>query len=102
MTTTSTSSGWQRTVTIMADNVIQLFSDKRGDPEDEDGPLHTQMYASPAGIFIQQENTDGDLENPDTIGLSWEQTAMLLTNLVALLHGKMNQEEGDDEDGTIH
>lgn len=88
-------------VKIMADNVIQLFSDKRGDPEDEDGPLHTEMFASPVGIFIQQENADGALENPDTIALTWEQTAMLLTNLVALLHGKMNQKEGDDDD-TIH
>ena len=86
----------------MTDNVIQLFSDKRGDPTDDDGPLHTEMFASAAGIFIQQENTDGDLENPDIIALTWEQTAMLLTNLVALLHGKMNQEEEGDDDGTIH
>lgn len=85
----------------MTDNVIQLFSDMSGDPTDDDGPLHTEMFASSAGVFIQQENTDGDLENPDTIALTWEQTAMLLTNLVALLHGKMN-EEGDDQDGPIH
>ena len=86
----------------MTDNVIPLFSDKRGDPADEDGPLHTEMFASSAGIFIQQENTDGDLENPDTIALTWEQTAMLLTNLVALLHGKMNHEEEGDDDASIH
>lgn len=85
----------------MTDEVIQLFSDKRGDPTDENSPIHTEMFASGAGIFIQQENTDGDLENPDTIALTWEQTAMVLTNLIALLNAKMNQEQQDD-DGTIH
>jgi len=84
------------------DNVVQLFSDKRGELDDDDGPLHTELYASASGIFIQQENTEGDLDNPDTVALTWEQTALLLTNLIALLHGKMNETDKGDHNGSIH
>ena len=83
------------------DNVVPLFSDRRGATDDPDGPLHTEMFASPAGIFIQQESKQGGLENPDCVALSWEQTAMFMTNLIALIHGKMN-EEGEDFNGSIH
>lgn len=86
-------------------NVIPLFKDERGELTDDDGPLHTELFASPAGLFIQQETMAGDKENPDCVALTWEQTAMLLTNLIALIHTKMNEDPTDPGgfiDGAIH
>jgi hypothetical protein len=79
------------------DNVVPLFSDLDNDPEDEEAPLNTALYAGPTGIFIQQESnlTDNEI---DCVALTWGQTQMLLSSLISLLSQKIS----GDFNGSIH
>lgn len=80
-------------------NVVQLFADTDNDPEDEDGPLNTVLFAGPTGIFIQQEGgmTENDV---DCIAMTWGQTQMMFANLIGVLGNKFSMEGFDF--GTKH
>lgn len=78
-------------------NVVSLFQDTDNDPEDEESPLNTALYAGPTGIFIQQESNLTDNDN-DCVALTWGQTQMLLSSLISLLSHKFT----GDFNGSIH
>tara|TARA_Y100000814_G_scaffold168026_1_gene122793 strand:+ start:299 stop:580 length:282 start_codon:yes stop_codon:yes gene_type:complete len=83
----------------LPDNVVRLFADVENDPEDEDSPLNTILFAGPTGIFIQQEGAMTTNE-VDCIALSWGQTQTLFANLIGVLGNKFQLEAFDF--GTKH
>ncbi len=75
-------------------NVVRLFADVENDPEDEDSPLNTVLFAGPTGIFIQQESNLTENEC-DCIALTWGQTQTLFANLIGVLGNKFQMEVFD-------